>query len=91
LVIFDAEGKRLRTSPLEIKKGSFDTAEFGPEGRIAAGYRGAHGVGVMLLDAEGRRLRSAPLDVEGGHITSVAFGPEAESPPDLGPESSAAA
>ena len=50
---------------------------FGPEGKIAAGYRGSGvGSGVVLFDGRGERLRSAPLAVKEGGVNSVAFGPE---------------
>ena len=77
VVLFDARGERLRPAPLEVKEGYVTSVAFGPEGQIAAGYRGVGGGGgVVLFDARGERLRPAPLEVKEGYVTSVAFGPE---------------
>ena len=74
---FDALGKRLRPTPLEVE-GKVNSVAFGPEGKIAAGYEGGGGGGVVLFDARGERLRPAPLEVKEGDVTSVAFGPEGQ-------------
>src|SRR5208337_2910529 len=76
VVLFDARGERLRSTPLEVKEGEVNSVAFGPEGKIAAGYRGSGVGGVVLFDARGERLRPAPLEVKEGEVTSVAFGPE---------------
>ena len=76
MVLFDARGARLLTEPLEVKEGEVISVAFGPEGRIAAGYDGDGGGGVVLFDSRGERLRAAPLEVKEGEVTSVAFGPE---------------
>ena len=39
VVLFDARGERLRPAPLEVKEGGVTSVAFGPEGRLAAGYR----------------------------------------------------
>ena len=67
VVLFDARGERLRPTPLEVKEGDVWSVAFGPEGQIAAGYRGGlGGGGVVLFDARGERLRPAPLEVKEG-------------------------
>src|SRR5208337_1693444 len=76
VVLFDARGERLRSTPLEVEEGEVNSVAFGPEGKIAAGYRGSGVGGVVLFDARGERLRPAPLEVKEGEVTSVAFGPE---------------
>ena len=64
-------------TPLEVKEGGVTSVAFGPEGRLAAGYkRDEGGGGVVLFDARGERSRPAPLEVKEGGVTSVAFGPE---------------
>ena len=70
---------------LHVAEGGVTSVAFGPDGRLAAGYRhniiGANGLldgvfagGVVVFDAGGRRLRPEPLEVKEGSVTSVAFG-----------------
>ena len=76
MVLFDAEGERLRPAPLEVKEGAVRSVAFGPAGQIAAGYGDSDVSGVVLFDARGERLQPAPLEVEEGPVSSVAFGSE---------------
>jgi CHAT domain len=82
VVLFDANGERLRPAPMQVKEGHVNSVAFGPEGRLAVGYDvagegdGEGSGGVVLCDARGERLRPATLEVEEGHVNSVAFGPD---------------
>ncbi len=52
VVLFDAQGERLRPTPLEVKEGAVSSVAFGPEGTLAAGYGGSRGGGVVLFDVD---------------------------------------
>src|SRR5262249_4655524 len=72
VVLFGANGARLRPVPLEVHEGNVTSVTFGPEGRLAAGTSG----GVVLFDAQGERINPKLLKVSARDVTSVAFGPE---------------
>ena len=81
VVLFDARGQRLHSSPLPVKEGAVTSVAFGPDGTVAAGFcpgtRPATAAGrSVLLDERGQRLRPAPLRVKDGSVTSVACGPD---------------
>jgi hypothetical protein len=60
---------------VQVPEGGVTSVAFGPEGRLAAGYRrDGGGGGVVVFDARGERMRPAPLVVEEGGVGSVAFG-----------------
>jgi WD40 repeat protein len=78
VVLFDAQGHRLRSLPLGDREGGLremSSVAFGPSGSIALGYYGGSGSGVLLFDSSGERLRSMPLQGNEGSVTSVDFGP----------------
>jgi hypothetical protein len=52
VVLFGADGGRLRPAPLEVKEGPVTGVAFGPGGTLAAGYGGiAVSTGVLRFEA----------------------------------------
>jgi hypothetical protein len=70
VVLFDARGERLRPAPLEVKLGGVTSVAFGPEGRLAAGYRrGGDDGGVVLFDADPDLWRRKAAQVANRNLT----------------------
>ena len=63
VVLFDARGERLRPTPLEVKEGDVRSVAFGPEGKIAAGYRRRRTAAAWCSSTPGR---AAPTHAAGG-------------------------
>jgi WD40 repeat protein len=59
---------------LHIPEGWISSVAVGRDGRIAVGFNGRRGGGVVLFDSSGRRLNLPALEVKEGTVSSVAFG-----------------
>src|SRR5262249_40252150 len=72
VVLFDAQGKRLRSEPLAID-GLVSSMVFGPTRQFAVAYsQGSTGHGVAVFDDWGQRERFVPFHQR---ISDLAFGP----------------
>jgi hypothetical protein len=81
VVLFDAQGNRIRTVPLSDNASGVRSLAFGPEGQIALGYDGSP-AGVALFNAQGERMWEVRMKGrrlmrgEEGTAVSLAFGPD---------------
>ena len=79
IVLFNKQGDRLRSAPLEEKEVIVSSVAFGPDGEIKAGYQGrpADTGGVVHFNAQGQRLRTIHFSLEGGSsVLGMALGPK---------------
>ena len=83
VTLFDASGKQLQFTALDVIEGAVEVVVFGLTGQIATGYKchekdESQGGGVVLFDARGERLGSVSLDVPRLGVTRIAFGPQGQ-------------
>lgn len=79
VVLFDAQGHRIRTVPLGDTAWSAESLAFGPDGQLAVGCNGSP-AGVALFNAQGERMWDVRMQGrritqgEEGTVVSLAFG-----------------